>query len=229
MSFSLHHELSEEIVSLLSKIEDKQRENDSAHGMDHILGVLGNCLRIFREISCRERIVLHAACLHDIVPRAGLAHASNAVEMSAEAVGDFIPEEPESSVREISACILYGSWEHYQKGGMPNSVESYILRDADLLEAIGARGLARVFAFAGASDLSIGLPASSDISAPDNAVLKNGIDSNPFVHIEQKLLKIRELMHSDTAKKEAEQRHQYIKDFKEAYLRECDWSGLMSR
>lgn len=226
MGRSAYEHYPDEIAALLLAVEARQGENDSAHRMDHVLGVVGNCLKILREINCREMVVLYAATLHDIVPRAGLADARNATTASATAVRVFLPNHSEDAIREISECIVSGSWEHHAAGGKPHNVESYVLRDADLLEAIGARGLARVFAFSGSHGLPIGDPPASAADGPAQEPLPNGIDRTAFEHIERKLLALQPLIYSETAKREAARRHAYIAAFKVAYLREMAWSGM---
>lgn len=214
------------VGKLLSYIETQQLSNDSAHRMDHIRNVIGNCVRIFDEIECRRDVVLMAACLHDLVPRAGLAIAAEAPNRSASAVGTILKSFGISQTvsEEVAECIRTSAWEFSVDGGTPTNTESYVLRDADLLEAIGARGIARVFSFAGSHDLPLGSPHPEFTGNESHTQTKSGLDKTPFQHIHRKLLRVRSLMHSKTAKTEAENRHAFLLDFLSQYESELEWS-----
>jgi uncharacterized protein len=213
------------ISKILEHVKHPQKINDGAHSIDHVMDVVRNCLTIFQEIECDQEVVLLAACLHDTVPRSDLINPGNSSVHSAEDAAKTLRRlrVPLSTIERVSSCIRTASWEHHVRGGVPSNVESYVLRDADLLESIGARGIARIFAFAGAHRLSL---EWTDIDSENPRKLTPNADKleSPFHHFETKLLWVRELMFSHIAKAEALRRHAFLLQFVRQYTSERNWS-----
>ena len=212
------------VAQLLKGVETQQKDNDRAHGMDHVRHVVMNCRSIFREIECKQEIVLLAACLHDTVSRQSLDSPGESSNYSAEQAGLWLRPlgVAASNIEEVSNCIRTASWEHHVRGGVPANLEAYVLRDADLLESIGARGIARTFTFAGAHRLELEW-TNIDVERP--RILSPNIDKleGPFRHFETKLLRVINIMFSETAKAEAEKRHKFMRQFLRQYKMEIDW------
>ena len=80
----------------------------------------------------------------------------------------------------------------FSKGGKPVSIEGKIVQDADRIDAIGAIGIARCFAYGGGAKRSIA----------------EGIQ-----HFDDKLFKLKDLLNTQPAKLLAEERHKYMKQF----------------
>jgi uncharacterized protein len=212
------------VIQLLKSVETRQKDNDRAHGSDHVRRVVMNCRAIFREIECRQEVVLLAACLHDTVSRHASDSPGESSNRSAEQAGLWLQPlgVTQSNIEEVSTCIRTASWEHYARGGVPANPEAYVLRDADLLESIGARGIARTFAFAGEHRLGLEW-TNIDIERPK--MLTPNIDQleSPFQHFESKLLWVTNIIFSKTAKAEAEIRHKFMLQFLHRYKMEVDW------
>ena len=85
------------------------------------------------------------------------------------------------------------------KGRRPDTLEGQIVQDADRLDAIGAVGIARTFAYGGKH----GRPLDSSIQ-----------------HFYDKLLLLRETMNTAAARRMAEERHAFMESFLAAYHRE---------
>lgn len=94
----------------------------------------------------------------------------------------------------------------FSKGEIPVSLEGKIVQDADRLDALGAIGIARTFAFGGAKGQSI-----------FNDANKKGTS---IQHFHDKLLKIKDLMNTKTAKQIAQKRHQFIEKYLEQFYSE---------
>jgi len=83
----------------------------------------------------------------------------------------------------------------------PRTLEAKILSDADKLDAIGAIGVARVFMYSG----------------------EHGRDIEFSIkHFEEKILKLRDLVYTHTAKKLAEERHKFVEEFVDRLVREIE-------
>jgi uncharacterized protein len=93
-------------------------------------------------------------------------------------------------------------------------LEAQILQDADRLDIIGAIGIARVFTRSGWSNTPIHDPKIKPKARYDG---KSETSTN---HIQEKLLKIKDTINTKTARKIAEERHTYVKEFLDRLLKE---------
>ena len=78
------------------------------------------------------------------------------------------------------------------RGRKPETIEGMIVQDADRLDAIGAIGIARTFAFGGEHGRSI---------------------EDSVQHFYDKLLLIKDELNTEAAKKEADKRHAFLEAF----------------
>ena len=99
----------------------------------------------------------------------------------------------------------------YRKGKIPTSRLAEIVQDADRLDAIGAIGIARTFAFGGAKGQMI----HSD----------NPDEPTSIGHFYDKLLHIYSLMNTKSGKREAAHRHELVEQFLREYKREQNIKG----
>jgi uncharacterized protein len=200
--------------------------HDAAHDMWHTDLVVANVKRLLFDTPCNHQVVVAAAYLHDLKPRGSCGDYSMAPIESAELAHNVLEMIGFSTqtIADIHACIVSASWEHAATGGEPTSLESYVLRDADLLEAIGAHGIARVFLFSGYA----GLPLrwlDVDITRPPRLPSNiQGPDPSPFHHFYSKLLWLGDLFFTEAAKLEATQRRQFLIQFLKSFERENSWN-----
>lgn len=128
--------------------------------------------------------------------------------------------------REIQQAVLKIIDEVSFKGAestSPDSIEGKIVQDADRLDALGAIGIARTFAYGG----SMG----HDIYDPENEplFLRNYTDyigsrSSSVSHFYEKLFLLKDMMNTDTARKIAEKREKFMRDYLDEFYRE--WEGI---
>lgn len=134
----------------------KGRCSYSAHDFDHVDRVVSGAKEIALEEGARLDVVVPAAWLHDIVtlPKDHPArHLSS--KKSASAAYELLQEAeyPSGLLPDIVHCIEAHS---FSAGIEPRSLEAWIVQDADRLDAMGAIGIARCFATAGALNFSSG-------------------------------------------------------------------------
>lgn len=89
---------------------------------------------------------------------------------------------------------------------IPKTIEGKIIQDADRLDAIGAIGIARTFAYGGARGQAI-----YDHDSPENTSIQ---------HFYDKLLLLKDGLNTNSAKNIAETRHAYMEDFLKQFLKE---------
>ena len=167
--------------------------NSDGHGADHTLRVYENAMRIAEgEPEADREIVALAALLHD-ADDGKLFSTRNNANARAFLEGCNMTEERINRICETINAVSFSK----NRGQRPETTEGKIVQDADRLDAIGAIGIARTFAFGGSHGRS----------------LASSID-----HFHEKLLLLRDLMNTDRGRKMAEERHAFM----EAFLREWE-------
>ncbi len=103
-----------------------------------------------------------------------------------------------------------------------DTIEGQIVHDADKLDAIGAMGIARTFAYGGAKGRPIYDPDVATEQHDSFEAYKNS-NSPTINHFYEKLLLLKDRMFTQTGKEIAQQRHEYM----EGYLKEffAEWKG----
>jgi uncharacterized protein len=159
-----------------------------------------------------------AALLHDI---SDAKFNGGDEEKGSRMAHDFlIRNEVEPGLAEhIERIIKYVSF----KGGFPqdqiNSVEFQIVQDADRLDAMGAIGIARAFNYGGFKNRLIHDPTKA-IQEYTDAGAYHQSDAPTINHFYEKLLKLKDLMNTQTAKELALERHNYMLNFLDTFFRE---------
>jgi len=101
----------------------------------------------------------------------------------------------------------------------PTTIEAKIVQDADRLDAIGAIGIARTFAYGGSKGRLIYDPEIQPVLHNDFETYKN--NTAPTInHFYEKLLLLKSRMNTKTGKKMAENRHCFIENFLKQFFNE---------
>jgi len=170
---------------------------DPTHDFEHAKRVCSISIRLAREENADEEVLRAAALLHDVGHSLDEKdHEKKSLEIAASLLDmtDF-PKEKKEKVLE---CIR----EHrFSKGEQAMSLEAQILQDADRLDAIGAVGIARCFLWSG----------------EHRKVLKEALR-----HFDEKLLKLKDMMNTESGREMAEERHRFMLGFLERLESERD-------
>lgn len=168
------------------------RGNADGHGFDHSLRVWRNAMMIAESEDCDPRIVSLAALLHDADDYKLFATENNANARQFLDAHGVTREDADRICAAINAVSFSKN-----RGRRPETAEGRIVQDADRLDALGAVGIARTFAFGGGH----GRPPEDSIG-----------------HFHEKLLLLKDMMNTEKAREIAEERHEFMEEF----LREWD-------
>ncbi|WP_253275654.1 HD domain-containing protein [Persicobacter sp. CCB-QB2] len=127
--------------------------------------------------------------------------------------------------RDIAAVVHIIEHISYKGAGVANkmeSIEGLVVQDADRLDAIGAIGVARTFAYGGSVGNPMHDPEQEPVLHKDFESYKNSRGST-INHFYEKLLLLKERMNTDAAKVIAEDRHAFMEDFLMRFY--AEWDG----
>lgn len=207
--------------TFFEKIKEKSEGffRHSHHSKSHVERVYNLALRIAGEEKADLDVVKAAVLLHDIA-RAfedeGKIedHTVEGARMARKILKEV--NFPKEKINNTIHCIEV---HRFKKNMKTESLEAKILQDADRLDIIGAIGIARVFARGGWSNMPIYDPTITPKKRYD------GKSTTSVNHIYEKILKVKDTFSTDTAKKMAEERHEFVEQFLERLLKE--WNGEM--
>ncbi len=228
----LDKKLEKKIIKYVKKRVSKA---DLAHNFEHIENVVKIGRTIAKSEKANMKIVLISCYFHDVSQRDASMHHFHTIN-AAKIAEEFLIQNSDLSKEElihIKECIISSSHGSYLIGIEPQSIEAKIVRDADLLDAIGARGIARVFAFAEAHDLTKFGEVKYDPEHPPYIFDMNltGPDRSPIHHFYTKLLKLKTLIYTKRGKEIAEDKHKFMVEFLRKYSNESNLeksNGLQS-
>jgi uncharacterized protein len=192
----------------------------TGHDWYHVDRVRRNALYICREEAKGDPFIIEmAALLHDIPDE----KLNETAEKGQEKLDTFLQSlnisfETKCKINGIINTISYKGG----KGAELTSIEAKIVQDADRLDAIGAIGIARAFAYGGKKAQPIFDPKMSIRENMSLEEYRNG-KSSSIHHFYEKLLKLKELLNTETAKGLAESRQQFMELFLREFYKE--WNG----
>lgn len=199
-------------------LKDIFSEDCSGHDYYHSIRVYNNALKIAKKEGGNIFIIKLCALLHDVDDRK-LFDTSNKLQNARKFLIDNCVDE--SSIEVICKIIKSVSFKGTESV-IPDTIEGKIVQDADRLDALGAIGIARTFAYGGYKDRPIYKPYEKPIENMTAEEYENHI-STSVNHFYEKLLKLKYLMNTDTAKSIAENRHLYMEEFLDEFINE--WNG----
>jgi len=196
------------VLDLIKTDIKKIMHNDPAHDFDHIMRVYKNAQQIIKKEKVNETLVLSAVLLHDVVsfPKSD-KHSKNSSIESAKKAKTILKKYDFTSDEITIVCDAISEHSFSQKK-IPKTIEGKILQDADRLDALGAIGIARVFATGGS--------LRRQFYNLDDPFCKKRIPDDKIWtldHFFEKLLKLEFLMNTNSGKIEAKKRTKILKDF----------------
>jgi uncharacterized protein len=210
--------MNKEIIACAAAYVREKFENEySGHDWFHTLRVFKTATRIAEAEGADLVTVQLAALLHDVDDR----------KLSPETYEDkanarrFLAAEgvDESKIDEI--CRIIGE-NSFAESCVPSTLEGKCVQDADRLDAIGAIGIARAFAFGGNHHRLMyhpGVKPNLNMSK-EEYVNSKSTTVNLFY---EKLFKLTDMMNTETAKSIAREREEFMRGFLAEFMDE--WEG----
>ncbi|NIQ01103.1 MAG: HD domain-containing protein [Nitrospinaceae bacterium] len=191
----------------------------SGHDWWHVHRVWQMAKHLAEVEGADRRIVEIAALLHDVadwkLTNGDESHGLNTIR---DLLKDDLSEEEVERICEIISRVSF------KGAGVDTpacSLEGQVVQDADRLDALGAVGIARTFAYGGNRGRLIhhpGIPPEKHDSF-EAYKKNNGPSTN---HFYEKLLLLKDRMNTGTAKKIAEERHLFMEQYLDRFFREWD-------
>lgn len=191
--------------------------DSTGHDWFHVDRVRNLALYIAQnEKNANVFIVELAALLHDI---ADWKFHGGSEDIGPKTAGKWLTSLniPTGIISEVCNIIKGVSFKGAGAEIIPLSLEGQIIQDADRLDAMGAIGIARAFAYGGYKGREIYNPENDPLSYASFEEYKSN-QSSTINHFYEKLLLLKDRMNTKTAKLLAEKRHQrmlnFLNDFK---------------
>lgn len=207
------------IEKALAFVETFFAQDYSGHDYFHTLRVFRMATRIAEKEQADVRIVQLAALLHDVDDRKlspeTCENKTNARRFLAE---NQIDSETIARICQIIGEISYAGTDSV----VPESIKGKCVQDADRLDAIGAIGIARAFAYGGSHNRFMHHPDIQPKLHMNKEEYHNS-NSTTLNHFYEKLFLLADGMHTATAKEIAAVRDRYMKDYVAEFL--AEWEG----
>ncbi|WP_431029970.1 HD domain-containing protein [Lysinibacillus sp. LZ02] len=203
------------ILKCMTLVKSIYEKMDASHDFQHIERVYKNAEMILTtEPSANGELVRLAVLLHDVSD----AKYTETKEAEERILNELdLTEEQRVDIRDIIASVSFNGGNELEA----KTIEAKIVRDADRLDAIGAIGIARTFAYGGAKGRK--LYDDAEEARTNMSVEEYRTKSTASVtHFYEKLLLLKDLMVTAKGKQMAEERHAFMVSFLEQLKNERD-------
>ncbi|WP_102027249.1 HD domain-containing protein [Salirhabdus sp. Marseille-P4669] len=196
------------------------REIFEADATGHDFSHIERVVKMSRYLAMREEADIFvcemAALLHDVADEKlteDVMRANEDIDSLLQTLG--VSQERRNQIKVAMKDVSF-------KGNhqVPKTLEGQIVQDADRLDAIGALGIARTFAYGGSKGHKMHDPDWMESYKQTDYRDEN---KTTVYHFYEKLLKLKDLMNTQSAKSIAEKRHQFMESFLDQFYRE--WEG----
>ena len=202
-------------------VKEQLKNAEGGHDWFHIERVYKNALLIAEGEDCDVTVVKLGALLHDI--------ADSKFHNGDESVGPktarmFLEAQnvTEETILHVIAIIENISFKGGNFEQQFRSKELEIVQDADRLDALGAIGIARTFNYGGFKNRTLYNPEIAPKLSQSKEEYKKS-DAPTINHFYEKLLLLKDKMNTDTGKKIAKKRHDFMVHFLAQFY--AEWDG----
>lgn len=202
-------------------VKEKLSGEGTGHDWFHTERVYKNAIHIAKGETVNLLVIQLAALLHDI---ADYKFHDGDENLGGEVASNWLRKigVDESIVLQVKEIIDHMSFKNSFDSEYVLSLEGKVVQDADRLDAIGAIGIARAFAYGG----KVGREIYNPNITPAHYQTKEEYKQNTgpsLNHFYEKLLLLKDKMNTKTGKQLAEQRHAFMAQYLEVFL--AEWNG----
>lgn len=223
--FSTRNHFQMNTLLVIEKTEEMLREKfaheSTGHDWHHIDRVRRMALLLATEEGADSQIVELGALLHDIDD---WKFNGGDDKKGPEAAKDWLVSlgANENVVAQVVAIVEQVTFKGAKVATPTHSIEAAVVQDADRLDALGAIGIARAFAYGGANNRLLWDPEEEHQLHESFEEYKKNSGST-IAHFHEKLLLLQERMQTESGKQMAKERHSFMKTFLEQF--ENEWWG----
>lgn len=214
------------IQNAITFVKETLSEAEGGHDWFHIERVYRTALNIAKSEPVNVYIVSLGALLHDI---ADAKFHEGDEKIGPQKARAFLEDQgvAQDIILHIENIIKYISFKQTKDVSTPTfqSRELEVIRDADRLDAIGAVGIARTFNYGGFQNRLLYHPDIKPNMNMTKEEYKNSV-APTINHFYEKLLLLKDMMHTETGKKMAEERHQFMIEFLNQFSKETGMTFL---
>ncbi|MEN8137138.1 MAG: HD domain-containing protein [Bacteroidota bacterium] len=210
---------------ILDKTRDYIKEELSGDGTGHDWWHIHRVTKVAMQIGCKEGadlfIVELGAMLHDL---GDFKFHNGDTSVGPKMVSDWLHNigADEETIDKVVQIVHEISYKGANVETPMSTLEGKIVQDADRLDAIGAIGIARTFAYGGSKGREIHNPEVKPEAHDSFEDYKNSL-APTINHFYEKLLLLKKRMNTKSAKKMAQKRHDFMKVYLDQFF--AEWEG----
>ena len=212
-------ELEPLIADALVFARDVFEGDSSGHDYAHTLRVVHMATRLARAEGADVTIVQLAAALHDVDDRKLSPETHENLKRARDFMaGAGVDDETTAQVCQIIREVSFRGSDSVT----PTTLEGRCVQDADRLDALGAIGVARAFAYGGAHGRPLHDPDEPPALNMDDEQYRQRTSSS-LNHFHEKLFLLKDLMGTKSGRAIAEQRDAFMHQYVDEFL--AEWDG----
>jgi uncharacterized protein len=214
--------LKKDLIKTTEKfVKERLKGADPGHDFFHIQRVRNNAKLINEKEHANSLIIDLASLLHDVGDRKIIKQECDDYSIARNfLLASKIDRKTADAVMFVIENMSFSKTLNSKVKNAPK--ELYVVQDADRMDAIGAIGIARTFAFGGSLNRPMYDPRKQAQKIHNSKNYKK-MESSTFHHFEEKLFLLKNLMNTKTAKNIAVHRHKFMKSYLEEFL--AEWYG----